>query len=95
MPVLALPKSYPEIVPRSTKNGNSVLLSMTKKEQQSEQPGLWEPTRYQKLFRYVPSGMIFARFKIRGKQVRKSLKTPNLELAKNKLADLERNPRNP
>lgn len=45
------------------------------------------------LFRYVPSGTIFARFKIRGKQVRKSLKTPNLELAKNKLAELERNER--
>ena len=32
----------------------------------------WEPTRYQKLFRYVPSGTIFARFKIAGKQVRSS-----------------------
>jgi hypothetical protein len=41
----------------------------------------------------VPSGTIFARFKIRGKQVRKSLNTPNLELAKNKLAELERNER--
>jgi hypothetical protein len=37
--------------------------------------------------------MIFARFKIQGKQVRKSLKTANLELAKNKLAELERNER--
>ena len=53
----------------------------------------WEPTRYQNLFRYVPSGMIFARLKIAGKQVRKSLKTTDLELARRKLIELERNER--
>jgi integrase len=37
--------------------------------------------------------MIFARPKIRRKQLRRSLKTTNLELAKNKLAELERNER--
>ena len=36
---------------------------------------------------------MFARFKISGKQVRKSLKTSNVELAKAKLAELERNER--
>jgi hypothetical protein len=41
----------------------------------------------------VPSGTIFARFKIRGKQVRRSLETTNLELAKRKLVELERNER--
>ena len=91
VPFLALRKSCPKIVPRSTKNGNPVLLSMTKTEQQIDRPSVWERTRYQRLFRYVPSGTIFARFKIRGKQVRKSLKTTNLEMAKNKLAGLERN----
>ena len=55
--------------------------------------GAWEPTRYQKLFRYVPSGTIFARFKIRGKQVRRSLETPDLELARRKLAELEQRER--
>jgi hypothetical protein len=82
-----------QIVPRSTKHVNSVLPSMTKTEQKIDKPSVWEPTRYTNLFRYVPSGMIFARFKIQGKQVRKSLKTSNLELAKNKLAELERNER--
>jgi hypothetical protein len=82
-------KSYPF----STKNGHSVLLNMTKSERQSNQPSVWEPTRYQRLFRFVSSGVIFARFKIAGKQVRKSLKTSNLELAKAKLAELERNER--
>ena len=66
---------------------------MTKSERQIAKKNLWETTRYANLFRYVPSGMIFARFKIRGKQVRKSLKTANLELAKNKLAEMERNER--
>src|SRR5437879_4424081 len=60
---------------------------------QTKKQTLWETTRYQNLFRYVPSGTMFARFKIRGKQVRKSLKTPNLELAKSKLAEMERNER--
>lgn len=60
---------------------------------QPKKLGLWEPTRYQNLFRYVPSGMIFARLKITGKQVRKCLKTTSLELAKSKLAELERNER--
>lgn len=54
---------------------------------------LWVPTKYSNLFRYLPSGTIFARFKIRGKQVRKSLGTPDLELAKNKLIELERHER--
>jgi len=67
---------------------------MLKAEQQIAKKSLWEATRYANLFRYVPSsGMIFARFKIEGKQVRKSLKTANLELAKNKLAEMERNER--
>jgi len=43
----------------------------------------------------VPSGVIFARFKIAGKQVRKSLKTPNVELAKARLAELERHDLSP
>lgn len=59
----------------------------------AKKQSVWETTRYQNLFRYVPSGTIFARLKISGKQVRKSLKTPNLELAKSKLAELERNER--
>jgi hypothetical protein len=66
---------------------------MTKSERQSDKLGGWVPTRYQRLFRFVSSGVIFARFKIAGKQVRKSLKTSNLELAKAKLAELERNER--
>ena len=61
--------------------------------QTAKKESVWERTRYQHLFRYVPSGTIFAWFKIAGKQVRKSLKTKNQELAKSKLAELERNER--
>jgi integrase len=66
---------------------------MSKKKTASDRQTFWEPTRHQNLFRYVSSGTIFARLKIRGKQVRRSLKTSNLELAKNKLGELERNER--
>src|SRR5205823_14360075 len=66
---------------------------MTKQQPEPQRSLLWEPTKYSNLFRYVPSGTIFARFKIRGKQVRKSLRTPDIELAKNKLIELERNER--
>lgn len=59
----------------------------------AKKQSVWERTRYQHLFRYVPSGTIFAWFKIAGKPVRRSLKTTNLELAKSKLAELERNER--
>ena len=57
---------------------------------QPKKQSLWESTRYQNLFRYLPSGTIFAWLKISGKQVRKSLKTSDLELAKRKLAELAR-----
>jgi integrase len=60
---------------------------------QSKNLSVWEPTRYQNLFRYVPSGAIFARLKISGKQVRRSLKTTDPELAKRKLVELERHER--
>ena len=50
-----------------------------------------EPNRFQRLFRYVPSGMSFARFKLRGKQVRKCLGTPDLTPARGKLIELRHN----
>ena len=62
-------------------------------EQTANKDSVWESTRYQNLRGHKSSGTIFAWFKIAGKQVRKSLKTTNLELAKSKLAELERNER--
>ena len=45
------------------------------------------PTKYQGIFRYLPRGTLYARFKIHGKQVRQSLKTTDLELPRARLAE--------
>jgi len=48
---------------------------------------LWESTTVQNLIRYRPSGTYFARFKVGGKLVRKSLETPVFSVAKQRLPD--------
>jgi integrase len=57
-------------------------------------PGkVWQPTQYSNLIRYVPSGTFFARLRVGGNLIRKSLKTDVLTVAKLRLADLEKNER--
>src|SRR5215216_2203861 len=51
---------------------------------------LWEKTRHTNLIRYKPSGTLFARFKINGKLIRRSLKTQATGVAQARLADLEK-----
>jgi len=53
----------------------------------------WRKTPYTNLVRYVPSGIYFARFKVQGKLIRKSLKTDTLTVAKLRLADFEKTER--
>jgi integrase len=53
----------------------------------------WQKTQYANLVRYVSSGTLFARFRVRGKLVRQSLDTTDLETAKRKLSELERKER--
>jgi len=53
----------------------------------------WRKTQYTNLIRYVPSGIYFARFKVHGKLIRKSLKTDALTVAKLRLADFEKTER--
>jgi integrase len=53
----------------------------------------WQKTQYANLIRYVPSGTYFARLKVNGNLIRKSLKTDVLTVAKLRLADLEKNER--
>ena len=53
----------------------------------------WLTTPYANLVRYVPSKMYFARFRVRGKLIRKSLKTDRISIAKLRLADLEKSER--
>jgi integrase len=57
-------------------------------------PGkVWQVTQYSNLIRYVPSGTFFARLRVGGNLIRKSLKTDALSIAKLRLNDLEKNER--
>jgi len=53
---------------------------------------LWESTKTQHLIRYKPSGVYFAKFKVKGKQFRFSLKTKVLTVARTRLS-IEQNKR--
>ena len=54
---------------------------------------LWQKTQFANLIRYVPSGVYFARFRVHGKLIRKSLKTDVLSVAKLRLSDIEKSER--
>jgi len=54
---------------------------------------VWQRTQYANLIRYVPSGTFFARLRVGGNLIRKSLKTDLLTVAKLRLADLDKNER--
>jgi integrase len=58
------------------------------KTQNSESEGLWTKAPVANLVRYEPSGIYFARAKVRGKLIRKSLDTNVLSIAKLRLADV-------
>lgn len=53
----------------------------------------WQKTHYANLVRYVPSRIFFARIRVKGKLIRKSLRTDVLSVAKLRLADLEKSER--
>jgi len=53
----------------------------------------WQKTPFANLIRYVPSGTYYARFRVKGKLVRKSLKTDVLSVAKLRLSDFEKQER--
>jgi integrase len=55
--------------------------------QQETSSSLWEATRVQNLFRYQPSGTYFARIKVAGKSIRKSLETTVFSVAQLRLPD--------
>jgi hypothetical protein len=54
----------------------------------SESESLWTKAPVANLVRYEPSGIYFARAKVRGKLIRKSLDTNVLSIAKLRLADV-------
>jgi hypothetical protein len=55
----------------------------------------WQKTSYKNLIRYVPSGIYYARLRMKGKLIRKSLKTDLLSVGKLRLGDFEKQERNP
>src|SRR5258708_4368668 len=59
----------------------------------SESKPAWEKTPVPNLVRYVPSGILFARVRVRGKLIRRSLKTKGLSVGKLRLTDFEKNER--
>ena len=50
----------------------------------------WRKTPYTNLIRYKPSGVYFARFRVKGKLFRRSLKTEHITVARLRLADLQK-----
>ena len=54
---------------------------------------LWQKTQYANLIRYKPSKKYFARIRIGGKLIRRTLKTSVLSVAKLRLGDLEKKER--
>jgi hypothetical protein len=54
---------------------------------------VWQTTAVQNLVRYGPSGTYFARFRVGGKLVWKSLKTATFSVAKQRLPDTLRDHR--
>ena len=58
------------------------------KAENTESSSLWTKAPVANLVRYEPSGIYFARAKVRGKLVRKSLDTNILSVAKLRLADV-------
>ena len=56
----------------------------------AEKDSVWQKTPYVNLLRYKPSQVYFARFRVKGKLIRRSLKTNQVSVAKLRLADLEK-----
>ncbi|MGA9778865.1 MAG: hypothetical protein WBS33_11405, partial [Verrucomicrobiia bacterium] len=63
---------------------------MKAKQTPSDDDSVWQKTSYANLIRYVPSGTYFARLRVKGKLIRRSLKTKTLSVAKLRLADMEK-----
>lgn len=69
-------------------------MKRNRKQSSAAKPGkVWQQTQYSNLLRYVPSETYFARIRVGGKLIRRSLETTVLNVAKRKLADLEKEDR--
>ena len=72
---------------------NLILKSDTASVEAKDQPEKdsdWQSTPFANLIRYKPSQVYFARIRVKGKLIRRSLKTNQITVAKLRLADLEK-----
>jgi len=60
------------------------------KTRQTESESVWQKTPVPNLVRYVPSGNLFARVRVKGKLIRRSLQTKSLSVARLRLGDFEK-----
>jgi integrase len=67
--------------------------STTARQNPAESDKDWQKTQYSNLIRYIPSGTYYARLRVKGKLIRRSLKTDTLTVAKLRLADFEKHER--
>ena len=59
-----------------------------RQEQQNEKTSDWVKTPFANIIRYVPSRKYYARVRVRGKLIVKTLKTDSITVAKMRLGDL-------
>ena len=57
---------------------------------EGDQEKTWQPTQYANIVRRIPSGIYYARLRIKGKLIWRSLKTDKISTAKGKLGDVEK-----
>ena len=67
----------------------SILVFYTSPVTAKQSEAKWEKTRVRNLVRYVPSGTYYARIRVGGKLVWRSLETDTFSVAKIKLRDVE------
>ena len=66
---------------------------MNKRNDQPEANSEWQKTPFGNLMRYKPSQVYFARLRVKGKLIRRSLKSDQLSVAKLRRSDLEKSER--
>jgi integrase len=65
------------------------LSEKTGQQKTGDQSRTWQSTQYANVVRHVPSGIYYARLRVKGKLIWRSLKTERISIAKLKLADVE------
>ena len=73
--------------------GKNFIIINLQHTSETEKDSEWQKTPCANLVRYKSSGIYFARFRVKGKLIRRSLKTGQMSVAKLRLGDLEKQER--